>query len=113
MHGGEAWNRIAVVAGKETQDSLQMEVRLKVAAGSAVLEGEDGTKVVRAGMEGLWLTAQKFPVTLGVTLSLDGVGVSSPEGTVVQTGAQLQHSASMPALDTGLLQPREGCLLAC
>ena len=85
-----------------------MEVRLKVGSGSLVLQGEQGVKAVRAGIEGIWVTAQKYPATLSVALSLDAMGIISPEGAIVKTGSDLQHSDSMPALNTGGALPMHG-----
>lgn len=77
-----------------------MEVRLKIGSGNMVLEGDNKLKIARAGMQGLLLTAHKYPVTLGVSLSLDGVGLLSPEGTIARAGQELQQETSV-ALDSG------------
>jgi len=52
-------------------------------------------------MQGLILTARKFPVTLGVAVTLDGVGVISPEGVILSAGQELQQADSAEALASG------------
>lgn len=73
---------------------------MKVGSGNLVLEGDKKVKIARAGMQGLALTACKYPVTLGVSLSLDGVGLLSPEGTIARAGQELRED-SAAALDSG------------
>ena len=66
-----------------------------------VLEGEDKLKIVRAGMQSLALTAHKYPETLGVSLSLDGVGLLSPEGTIARAGQELEQEEAEASLESG------------
>ena len=97
-----SWNvQSCCCPGKEGPNSLQMEVRLKIGSGNMVLEGDQRLKIARAGMQGLTLTAHKYPVTLGVSLTLDGVGLLSPEGTIARAGQELQQEEVKTALDTG------------
>ena len=90
-----------VAAGGEGPNSVLMEVRLKIGQGNMVLAGEEKLKIVRAGMQSLSLTAHKYPETLGVSLSLDGVGLLSPEGTIARAGQELQQEDTDEALDSG------------
>lgn len=90
-----------VVAASTSPHSLQMELRLKVGSSSFVLKDDQGLKAARAGMEGLWLTAQKYPETLAVGVSLDGVGLVSPEGTIARAGVELHVAEVETAEDTG------------
>lgn len=66
-----------------------------------VLEGDEQVRIVRAGMQGLSLTAQKFPETLGISVALDGVGLLSPEGTIASSGQELQVQQDSAAPDSG------------
>ena len=94
-----------MLAAAHSPHSLQLEVRLKVSSGSFILRDEQEVKAVRSGLQGLWLTSQKYPETLAMTLSLDGVGLVSPEGTIVRAGAQLQSSdAEESTPDSGKFQ---------
>lgn len=88
--------------GGEGPNSLQMEVRLKVGSGNTVLEDEEKLQITRAGLQGLSLTAHKYPETFAVSLSLDGVGLLSPEGIIVRAGQALHQEDSDLALDSGI-----------
>ena len=94
-------NVFLTVAGGEGPNSVLIEVRLKIGQGNMVLEGEEKLKIVRAGMQSLTLIAHKYPETLGVSLSLDGVGLLSPEGTIARAGQELEQEDSDTALDSG------------
>ena len=87
-----------------------MEIRLKIGSGNMALEGDEKIKIARAGMQGLSLTAQKYPETLGVQLSLDGVGLVSPEGTIASSGQELEPHTVSTAVDSGSSQ-RCCCML--
>ena len=69
-----------------------MEVRVKIQSGSTALVDE-GKDTLRGGLQGLWITAQKYPVTLGVSLALDGVSLTSAEGVIATSGIKQDDDA--------------------
>lgn len=91
-----------------------MEVRLKVNHGSTALADKD-SDIVAGSLQGLWLTAQKYPVTLGVSLALDGVSITSPEGTIASSGIQKENESDEGDLTLGEAQifPQNQPLLLC
>lgn len=89
-------------ADNASPDSLEIEVRLKVKSGSAALAGQ-GPDILAGGLQGLWLTAQKFPVTTGLSVALDGIAVTSPEGVIASSGIQKTPDEPDASLTTGML----------
>ena len=51
--------------------------------------------------EGIHLGISRYPETLRVELGVTAMGVESPEGTFIQTGAQLQRVRSATDLSGG------------
>ena len=56
-------------------------------------------QVLRAAMEGVEADAQMYPQTVHVDLGVAAMGVVTPEGQLIRTGARLRHSPSTPALE--------------
>ena len=56
-------------------------------------------QVLRAAMEGVETDAQMYPQTIHVDLGVAAMGVVTPEGQLIRTGAHLRHSPSTPALE--------------
>lgn len=84
------WNdRGVLCAGEQSPRSLQLQVRLQVGGGRFELRGDGNVRAVQAAMEGLRLTADKFPETLVAAASLAGVALTAPEGVIVRAGARL------------------------
>lgn len=83
-----------------------MRLKVSAAVGSAavVLDSEAG-EVLRAAMEGLNAGARKYPKTLAADLELHAVGITSPEGTFLRSGAQLTHTSSHAAREHGVWSP--------
>ena len=74
--------------GLETPFSLLTKINLRVGSASALLQGPDGSTVLRGSLEGISAAADMFPVTRRVELSVTAMGVESPEGMFLQTGAE-------------------------
>lgn len=60
--------------------------------------------------EGIQLVLSRYPQTMQLELGVAAMGVESPEGTFIQTGAQLQRLRSATDLTggAGLLCSRAG-----
>ncbi len=72
---------------------MRMKVTAAVGSVAAVLDSPGG-EVLRGAAEGVTAGATMYPKTLGLDLAVHAVGVTSPEGTFLRSGAQLQHPAS-------------------
>jgi hypothetical protein len=71
-----------------------MKVTASIDSAAVVLDSETG-EVLRAAMENLVAGAQMYPKTIALDLELHAVGITSPEGTFLHSGAQLMHSSSL------------------
>ena len=74
--------------GIETPYSLLTQITVRVGSASAVLFGIDGGTVLRGSLEGISAAADFFPVTRRIQLGVTAMGVESPEGVFLQTGAE-------------------------
>ncbi|KAL4527774.1 hypothetical protein Ndes2437A_g02912 [Nannochloris sp. 'desiccata'] len=74
--------------GIETPYSLITQITVRVGSASAVLYGIDGGTVLRGSLEGISAAAAFFPVTHRIQLGVTAMGVESPEGVFLQTGAE-------------------------
>ncbi|KAL4443584.1 hypothetical protein ABPG75_011321 [Micractinium tetrahymenae] len=90
--------------GTQTPFTLLSRISARVGSASALLVAADDTRVLRGGLEGIQLVLSKYPETLQVELGVTAMGVESPEGTFIQTGAQLQRLRSA----TDLTEEMEG-----
>jgi hypothetical protein len=57
--------------------------------------------VLSSLQEGIQLTLDKYPETVTIELGVGAMGVESPEGTFIRTGAQLQRLRSATDLTGG------------
>ena len=65
-------------------------------AGAVVLDGEQGgPPVLRAGTRGSTTVARMFPKTLVVRTAVAGMGVVTPDGMIVRSGALLPSAATI------------------
>lgn len=71
-----------------------MKVSASIDSAAVVLDSETG-EVLRAAMENLVAGGHMYPKTLALDLELHAVGITSPEGTFLRSGAQLMHSSSL------------------
>jgi hypothetical protein len=60
-----------------------------------------------AVQEGIQLVMDKYPETMKVDLGVAAMGVESPEGTFIRTGAELHHLPSSTDL------AGESCICLC
>jgi hypothetical protein len=74
--------------GIETPYSLLTQITVRVGSASAVLFDIDGGTVLRGSLEGISAAADFFPMTRRVQLGVTAMGVESPEGVFLQTGAE-------------------------
>jgi vacuolar protein sorting-associated protein 13A/C len=74
--------------GIETPYSLLTQITVRVGSASAVLFGIDGGTVLRGSLEGISAALDFFPVTHRIQLGVTAMGVESPEGVFLQTGAE-------------------------
>ena len=77
-----------------------MEVRVKVKTGSTSL-GDKGQRILKGALQGLWLNAQKYPETLGVSMALDGVLLTSVDIVLATSGIKQDHRDSGNGLISG------------
>ncbi|KAL4858517.1 Vacuolar protein sorting-associated protein 13C [Chlorella vulgaris] len=80
--------------GSETPFTMLTRVGARVGSASALLVGADDTQVLRGGLEGIHLTLAKYPETVQIDLGVAAMGVESPEGTFLRTGAQMHRLRS-------------------
>ena len=86
--------------GVETPFSLLTQVTVRVGSASAMLVGVDGDPLLRGSLEGIGVAVDVFPVTRRVQVNVTAMGVESPEGVFLQTGAESgQQAGSGPVLD--------------
>ena len=91
-----AYTCVAGAAGSDSPHSVRMEVRVRMESGAVVLDGEQGgAPVLRAGTRGTTTVARVYAKTVSVRTAVAGMGVVTPEGTVVRTGALLPPSSSI------------------
>jgi hypothetical protein len=88
------------LTGSESPHSVRMKVTASIDSAAVVLDSAAG-EVLRAAMENLTAGAQKYPKALALDLELRAVGITSPEGTFLRSGAQLMHSSSLAAREHG------------
>jgi hypothetical protein len=100
---------MASFTGSESPHSIRMKVTASVGSAAVVLDSEAG-EVLRAAMENLTAGAQKYPKTLAMDLELHAVGITSPEGTFLRSGAQLMHSSSLITSKHGAKKSHRTCL---
>lgn len=74
--------------GVETPYSLLTQITVRVGSASAVLYGTDGGTVLKGSLEGISAGTDFFPVTQRIQLGVTAMGVESPEGVFLQTGAE-------------------------
>jgi hypothetical protein len=91
------------LAGSESPHSVRMKVSASIDSAAVVLDSEAG-EVLRAAMENLVAGGHMYPKTLALDLELHAVGVTSPEGTFLRSGAQLMHSSSLATSHHGAHQ---------
>lgn len=86
---------------------MRMKVTAAVGSAAAVLDSPAG-EVLRGAAEGLMAGARMFPKTLALDLAVHAVGVTSPEGTFLRSGAALQHSSSHAGRSPGACMQNPG-----
>ncbi len=77
-------------AGSETPYTLRMQVQVQIGSMAAVLDQDDGSQIVHSGMQNLQTTVKLYPETKVVSFSVEGVGVVTPQGTLLETGGSRQ-----------------------
>ncbi|KAK9815130.1 hypothetical protein WJX73_008307 [Symbiochloris irregularis] len=88
----------AIQAGAASPKSVQMEVRVRMSSSAIVLDGDSETgaaPILRAGTRGTTAVLRKYPKTTSVRVAVAGMGVSTPDGPIVHTGALLLPSSSI------------------
>lgn len=79
---------------------MRMKVTAAIGSAAVVLDSAAG-EALRAAMEGLTAGARVYPKTMAADLAVHAVGVTSPEGTFLRSGAQLMHTTSRAARQHG------------
>ena len=74
--------------GIETPYSLLTQITVRVGSASAVLYGIDGGTVLKGSLEGISTGVDFFPMTHRIQLGVTAMGVESPQGVFLQTGAE-------------------------
>lgn len=77
----------------QTPFTLLAAASASVSSASAVLVAADGTQVLRGGLEAVAARLLRFPETLNLTLGVTAMGLESPEGVFVRTGAEAAERA--------------------
>ncbi|KAK9858457.1 hypothetical protein WJX84_002370 [Apatococcus fuscideae] len=105
----------AVKTGSETPYTLRMQVQVQIGSMAAVLDQDDGSQIVHSGMQNLQTTVKLYPETKVVSFSVEGVGVVTPQGTLLETGGSRQsltggdQAESKAALSASFVQkPQDG-----
>lgn len=115
QHRGNAHEAACMcAAGAVSPKSVQMEVRVRMSSSAIVLDGDDAgaAPILRAGTRGTTAVLRKYPKTSIVRVAVAGMGVSTPDGPIVHTGALLLPSSSILKDDgepTTTCWPGNGC----
>ncbi len=63
-----------------------MQISVEIGSMAAVLDHDDGSQIVHSGMQTLQSTVKLYPETKEISFSVEGVGVVTPHGTLLDTG---------------------------